>query len=113
MAKAQNLAVQFVQTNPKRAGTESHARYERYKSAKTFREVVPLGEDKTLLEKNSIDNEMDAWSYNLTCAAARCLFFPQPTLAQAASTQTLRTTTRMATSSFPGEGRILQFSALC
>jgi len=36
-------AVVFLDENPKRAGTGAHARYEKYKSAKTPREALSLG----------------------------------------------------------------------
>ena len=35
--------MEFLQENPKRQGSQSHGRYERYKAAKTLEEMLDLG----------------------------------------------------------------------
>ena len=48
-ARPHATRLRFIQDNPKRQGTPSHARYEAYKSAQTFGDFLRRGEIKDLL----------------------------------------------------------------
>ena len=59
-ARAGDVAIAVRQENPKRLGSQSHARYEKYKAATTLSEFRSLGGSARTLDKTSSMASYDA-----------------------------------------------------
>lgn len=61
MAQGEEIAIDVIQENPKRPGTKSHQRYEKYKKAKTKSEYLELGGSKADYKYDVSDTFVAAW----------------------------------------------------